>query len=119
MELKNLEFKLKEKGAQKFFEENLCKNSNINFDINHYHLFQDELFLKKNWATAIANGDICVFTKEYSDYDFFCFELSDSSLKSKKSLVNHYKYRIDYYDDVMIKLVLVDFKITINNDIIK
>lgn len=97
-------FKVKDESLQAFFLKNLTntperRNDGFgNTNISCYHYLQDELIFKKD-------GDV----KEGQQV---VFELKDRSQFSNKELTNKYTYKAENYDDVSIKLKLIDFKIT-------
>lgn len=85
-------FIVKQESIVKFL--NLEKNRQA--DPFHY-LFKDELIIPKR--------------EELKDKLFIQFEVEDHTNES--ILTNTYKYQKEYYDDVSLKLVLVDFKVTV------
>lgn len=98
-----LTFNVKEKSIIHFFEEHAIgqeeKRHNARDGISAYHLMQDELYLKK--SSGIAESQKVVF------------ELTDQSYGAKTKLLNTYIYQSEKYDDVGIKLKLIDFSVTV------
>ena len=78
--------------------ENITENMGcIERGVSAYHLMRDTLLFKKE---NFKKGEIVKI------------ELYDQSLGSQKKLVNHYTYKIEPYDDISVRLILQDFKIT-------
>lgn len=94
------ELNVKNQSVNEFFKEYLRNYKPENYNGSVYHLMQDELFFKK--GLELVKGDIV-------EIDLF-----DTAERSNKRLTNHYKYEVQNYDDISIKLVLIDFNITYN-----
>jgi hypothetical protein len=92
-----LKFNVKDKSLHTFFGIESKGRDSVRQDINPYYLMKDEIIIPKR--------------PELSEVGIVIFELSDTSEGSRKELVNVYSYQINEYDDVSIKLNLVDFKI--------
>lgn len=102
-------FNVKDKSANTFFAEHALEQNCEDMmgarkgpDVSAYHLLRDEIFLKKSAGIEVNQTVI--------------FQLEDRSVMSKKPLVNTYTYQAEQYDNVGIKLVLKDFKISINDN---
>lgn len=98
-------FNVKEKSINHFFEQHAIdyyredrSNSVMRGSISAYHLMRDDLYLKK--SSGIQENQTVIF------------ELSDEAAGSGKKLLNTYTYMSEKYDDVGIKLKLIDFKLT-------
>lgn len=100
-------FNVKEKSINHFFEQHAIdyyredrSNSVMrgSGSISAYHLMRDDLYLKK--SSGIQENQQVVF------------ELSDEAAGSGTKLLNTYTYQSEKYDDVGIKLKLIDFRIT-------
>ena len=65
-------------------------------EISAYHLMKDEMFFKKDNGIEIG--------------ELLKIELFDRARMSESALINHYTYRAEEYDDLSIKMVLIDFK---------
>jgi hypothetical protein len=95
---------VKDKSVQTFLEERLisykadnrCGTGSLR-DGSPYYLMRDEMFFKKDCGIEI--GEIVKI------------ELFDRSQGSDKELKNIYTYKAEEYDDVAIKMVLIDFAI--------
>lgn len=72
--------------------------------INPYYIIgKKEIFVRKQIMDVIQHDPIIVFT------------LADISENSRTNLINTYIYTIEPYDNLSLKLVLFDFKISIEN----
>ena len=95
-------FNVKDKSAASFFDQHsvISKDEKRDvYDQSPYYFMKDELYLNK--SSGIQEGQHVVF------------ELKDFAAKSKKKLINKYTYLAGQYDDVGIRLELVDFSITL------
>lgn len=103
-------FTVHDKSAILFFTENCMFNplgSESKFltdsrgETSVYHLMRDKIYVKKK--------------AEFEDVEYFNFYLVDHTRGSNSKLVNYYQYRAKFYDDCLIELNLVDFKILQSN----
>lgn len=100
-----VKFNLKSESVFTFLEERILgynrnsESSRHGGSIDAYHLIRDEMFFKKDCGIEV--GDVVKM------------ELSDQSQMSRKELINHYTYTAEVYDDVAIKMVKSDIKVTI------
>lgn len=97
-------FNVKDKSIHHFFAEHLIsadtdRQGIRSSDLNPYYFMKDEIYLKR--TAGIAAGSNVVF------------ELQDRAAGSGKALVNTYVYESEQYDDVGIRLKLIDFKVNI------
>lgn len=97
---------VKDKSVQTFLEERLLgykadeRNVISNMSDNSaYHLMRDEMFFKKECGIEIG--------------ETVKIELFDRSKMSGKELLNTYVYEAEKYDDIAIKLVLIDFSVSL------
>lgn len=97
-------FNVKDGSLNQFFLDNALGVDRNNRDsMRHFqectpfNLMNDEILLKK--SDTLQPGRHVVF------------ELEDRGQQSGKDLVNRYEYHIYQYDDVSVKLVLLDFKV--------
>lgn len=91
-----LKFNVKDKSLLTFFGLTEDKES-MRREISPYHLMRDEIILPKR--------------PELANVDEIVFELEDQSQNSRARLVNTYRYDIDPYDDVSLKLTLTSFSV--------
>ncbi len=100
-------FNVKEKTIHHFFEQFAIDyvardvKGSIYSDVSAYYLMKDELYFKR--SSDIGEGQTIVF------------ELSDIAAGSRSELLNTYTYLSEKYDDVGIKLKLIDFKVTVKD----
>lgn len=99
-----LTFNVKDKSVNHFFEQHAielglddARDIRGRNGISSYHLMKDELYLKK--SSGIVENQTVIF------------ELEDIASGSRSKLVNTYTYLSEKYDDVGIKLKLMDFKV--------
>lgn len=103
MEKLKIKLNVKDQSVYYFLKTNLIgydENTKTTIDVNNtstYHLIKNEMYFKKE--LEIKPGDIIKI------------ELKDFSYISRKDLINIYFYLVENYDDVSIKLTLIDFKI--------
>lgn len=105
--MKEIKINVKEKSTKAFLENNAIEVNKSNSaeehlamtsrDLNVYYFMKDELYLKKSCGLDVD--------------ELIKFEISDTSSNSKKELINTYVYKAEHYDDVSLKLVLMDFSI--------
>lgn len=100
-------FEVKEESINLFFEEHLVIDKNhrsISIDdirkTNPYLFFKHELMLKKSSGFRIGENIV--------------FELKNKAQYSTAVLTHTYTYIVNHYDDICIKMELVDFKVTIS-----
>ena len=98
-------FNVKDKSAFSFLEERLLgykpnERNGMNGlrDTSPYHLLQDEMFFKKQCGIDVG--------------ETVQIELFDRAQMSGKELLNTYIYKAESYDDVAIRLVLIDFYVS-------
>ena len=98
-----VKFNVKDKSALSFLKENLLEclidgnKHRIDDDQSPYYLMKDEMYFKIDCKIKIG--------------EHFKIEIFDRSQLSGKELVNQYTYRCEKYDDVALKMVLLDFNI--------
>jgi len=91
-------FNVKDKSVYDFFYTRVLEDERLfTKELNPYCFMRDELFFKKNCDIKVG--------------EIVRMELSDTSRLSKKELINVYLYKAEEYDDVSIKLILIDFKV--------
>lgn len=102
-----LNFEVKENSLQEFAEKyfvNIDRPQDFGRSskeqLNPYYILgRQEIFVRKNIIDVIEKDPVIKFT------------LSDLSNISRATLLNTYQYSIEKYDDVLLKLVLIDFKV--------
>lgn len=105
--MQTIKFLVKDKSANTFFAEHAIASDKYdrqsirnNDDLSPYYLMKDEIILKK--SSGIQHGQQVIF------------QLSDQSAASRKPLTNTYTYNVEGYDDVSLRLTLIDFKIELD-----
>lgn len=88
-----LKFNVKDKSLHTFF--GITKEEGMRREISPYHLLRNEIILPKK--------------PELPEGTEILFELEDESKQSLTSLLNYYTYLVEKYDDVSVKLVLINF----------
>jgi len=106
--MKKVKLNVKKNSVAEFFNKMLPQSEKVVF-VNHndcnthegqvsvYNLMQDEIHFKKN--CGIEFGETILI------------ELSDTSRISRSELLNKYTYKAEKYDDITIKMVLIDFDV--------
>lgn len=100
-----VKFNVKQESVVAFLEERLIgydksergRNTDAFNKVNPYGLLKDEMFFKKDCGIEVS--------------ETVKIELFDRSQETRKELINTYIYRCEKYDDIAIKLVLIDFKV--------
>ena len=100
--MKNLKLNVKDGSVLSFLKENLTNQLDLDRnDCNPsspYHSMRDELLFVKDLNIKVGES--------------ISIELFDIARGSGRELVNTYIYQAEEYDDVSIKMVLKDFKVT-------
>lgn len=105
---KTIDFEVKENSIQEFAEKYFVDPTRgmdgvgRKEPVNPYYLLgRQEVFVRKEIMEVIENDPTIKFT------------LADESRNTRTRLVNIYQYSIEKYDDVLLKLELIDFKVEI------
>lgn len=105
---KTIDFEVKENSVQEFADKYFIDaqrpmdGSGRKEPINPYYLLgRQEVFVRKEIMEIIENDATIKFS------------LADESRNTRTRLVNIYQYSIEKYDDVLLKLELIDFKVEI------
>ena len=109
--MKTQYFNVKGQSAQEFFDKYaLAQDPEIgnrgggDQRISAYHLMREVIYLKKEVKELLDTGQD------------FCFELFDESRMTGKKLINTYIYGVTDYDSISVRLVLIDFKVSVNDN---
>lgn len=102
-----MSFEVKENSIHEFADKYLVdpqrpQDTGRKEPINPYYILgRQEIYIRKEIMDVIQNDSVIKF------------ELADESRNNRTRLVNIYQYSIEKYDDVLLKLELIDFKIEI------
>lgn len=95
-----MKFSVKDKSLHTFF--GITKDDRREIDSSPYYLMKEEIILPRNKDLPRDSEAVVIF------------ELEDISQMSRKRLINTYTYKLDSYDDVSVRLTLIDFNITLD-----
>jgi hypothetical protein len=109
MAKKTIRLNITDEGVNEFFLkyslEGQKPGSRMDGEVSIYYLMKDEMFLKRSSDfRALITGDE------------IHFELKDNYQGSRRSLVNKYLYEVQDHDDMVVKLVLVDFVVEMSTE---
>lgn len=88
-------------GRQSISERNFIDAGNYTSEsVSAYSLMKDEFLFKKDCGMEPG--------------DYFRITLTDKSETQLSNLNNTYEYKIEAYDDICVKAILIDFKVSVS-----